>query len=242
MTAAVGLYLTLGLPEPWRPMHRDEPLIIYGASSAVGSFALQLAKLSNIHPIIAIAGKATEHVEKLIDRSKGDAICDYREGADTLISKIQEALFNTSHSGVKYALDCISDQTKATYQNILRVLDPQGQICLIQNYDIKEMPPSITHTRATVRWVHQNINTYAGLSSGPEEVPSLTDTVTGCRDFAYVMYRFFSRALAKGFMKGHPYQVVTGGLAGVQTALTNLKLGKASGTKYVIQIADTRGL
>lgn len=35
MTAAVGLYLKLGLPEPWTPAVAPLPLIIYGASSAV---------------------------------------------------------------------------------------------------------------------------------------------------------------------------------------------------------------
>lgn len=242
MTAAVCLYLTLGLPEPWRPLRSSEPLIVYGASSAVGSFALQLAKLSNIHPIIAVAGRATEQVEKLIDRSKGDTICDYRKGAVSLTGEMQEAIKSAGHTSVKYALDCISDQSKGTYQNILRVLDPQGQICLIQNYDPKEMPSSVTHTRATVRWVHQDINTYAGLSSGPDEVHSLKDGVVGCRDFAYVMYSFFGRALAKGFLKGHPYKVMIGGLGGVQEALNNLKLEQASGVKYVFQIADTPGL
>ena len=242
MTAAVGLYLTLGLPEPWKPLHTGRQLIIYGASGAVGSFAIQLAQLSNIHPIIAVAGKARDHVEKLIDRSKGDAICDYRNGDDALVSEMQEALKTTGHDKVEYALDCMSEKAKGSYPNILKVLDPKGHICLIQNYDPKDMPESITHTRATVRWVHQNINTYAGMSSGPEEIPNLTDSVTGCRDFGYVMYRFFGQALEKGFLKGHPHKVVVGGLGGVQTALNDLKSGQASGVKYIFQIADTRGV
>jgi hypothetical protein len=35
MTAAVGLYLDLGLPEPWNATVKPLPLIVYGASSAV---------------------------------------------------------------------------------------------------------------------------------------------------------------------------------------------------------------
>ena len=35
MTAAVGLYLRLGLPEPWNAALEPLPLIVYGASSAV---------------------------------------------------------------------------------------------------------------------------------------------------------------------------------------------------------------
>ena len=223
-------------------MHKSQPLIVYGASGAVGSFAIQLAQLSNIHPIIAVAGKARDRVERLIDRSKGDTICDYRNGNDALVAEIQEALKNTGYIAVEHALDCMSEKAKGSYVNILKVLDPKGQICLIQNYDPKEIPETITHTRTTVRWVHQDINTYAGLTQGPEEIPSLTDSVTGCRDFGFIMFRFFGRALEKGFLKGHPHQIVLGGLSGIQTGLENLKSGQASGVKYIFQIADTPGL
>ena len=242
MTAAVGLYCTLGLPEPWRPLHVSRPLIIYGASGAVGSFAIQLAQLSNIHPIIAVAGKAREHVEKLIDRSKGDTICDYRNGDDSLVAEMRESLKTTGHDRVEYAFDCMSDKEKGSYTNILKVLDPNGQICLILNFEPKDFPETTVATRTTVRWAHQDINTYAGVNSDPTVDHSLTDSVTGCRDFAYIMYRFFSRALEKGFLKGHPYQVSTGGLGGIQRSLDSLKSGQASGIKYVFQIADTQGL
>ena len=35
MTAAVGLYLRMGLPEPWSPTTTSIPLIVYGGSGAV---------------------------------------------------------------------------------------------------------------------------------------------------------------------------------------------------------------
>lgn len=66
MTAAIGLYLRLGLPEPWRPATQDLPLVVYGAASAVGSYVIQLAQRSNIHPLICVAGKSRAHVEGLI--------------------------------------------------------------------------------------------------------------------------------------------------------------------------------
>jgi NADPH:quinone reductase len=52
MTAAVGLFLRLGLPQPFVPASKPIPLLIYGAASAVGSYAIKLAKHSNIHPLI----------------------------------------------------------------------------------------------------------------------------------------------------------------------------------------------
>jgi NADPH:quinone reductase-like Zn-dependent oxidoreductase len=48
MTAAVGLYQRLGLPEPWNATMTKTPLIVYGGSGAVGAYAIKLAQLSNI--------------------------------------------------------------------------------------------------------------------------------------------------------------------------------------------------
>lgn len=54
--AATGLYLDLKPLVPWLPAKEPTPLIVWGATSAVGSYAVQLAVKSNIHPIICIAG------------------------------------------------------------------------------------------------------------------------------------------------------------------------------------------
>lgn len=57
MTAAIALYLPLGLPEPWRPVPADAaptPLVVYGAASAVGAYALQFARRSNVRDIRAL--------------------------------------------------------------------------------------------------------------------------------------------------------------------------------------------
>ena len=57
-----------------------------------------------------------------------------------------------------------------------------------------------------------------------------------------IFFRYIARGLQKGFFKGHPYQIVPGGLGGVQTALQDLKDGKASAVKYVLRIAETEGV
>lgn len=56
------------------------------------------------------------------------------------------------------------------------------------------------------------------------------------RDFGYVYFKLFARGLREGWFKPHPYEVVPGGLSGVETGLTNLKAGKASAVKYIFEI------
>ncbi|KAL7955449.1 GroES-like protein [Trichoderma compactum] len=89
ITAALNLYKELRLPEPWVPAEDPTPLVIFGAASSVGAFAVNLASLSNIHPIYAVAGRGTEFVESLLDSSKGDRVIDYRQGPDFVTAEIQ---------------------------------------------------------------------------------------------------------------------------------------------------------
>lgn len=218
MTAACALYARLGLPQPWLPVPDSQPipLVIWGASSAVGSYAVQLARRSNIHPLICIAGRAQAHVEKLIDRSKGDTVIDYRKGHEAVAQEIRASL---SGAKLEYAFDAVSEM--GSYQTICRVLDHQGgKITLIvpaQTYS--DIPKSIEKSVTMVADIHQHL-----------------------KDFGYVYSRYFTKGLEEGWFKAHPQQIIPGGLAGVQEGLENLKNGKASAVKYVFRIADTPGV
>lgn len=216
MTAAIGLYADnrLGLPQPWTPAKESIPLVVYGASSAVGSYVLQFASRSNIHPIIAVAGRAQKHVESFIDRSKGDTIVDYREGNEGVVKGIKEALKGAT---LHYAYDAVSE--KGSYQNIAQVLDPHGKITLVLPFNkYEEIPPTVNKSVTLVGDVH-----------GPY------------KDLGYVYCRYITRGLEEGWFKPQPQEVVPGGLGGVQTGLQNLKDGKASAVKYIFKIADTPG-
>jgi NADPH2:quinone reductase len=109
LTAAVGLYESrnLGLNNPWDPAINETPLVVYGGASAVGAYAIQLAKKSKIRPIITVAGRGIPFVEGIIDRSKGDTIVDYRDGDEAVVEGIKKAL-----GGKKlfYAYDAVSEK------------------------------------------------------------------------------------------------------------------------------------
>ena len=228
MTAAVGLYARLKVPAPWSASLEQTPLIVYGGASAVGAFAIKLAQLSNIHPIITIAGNGKDFVEGLIDRSKGDTIVDYRNGDAATVSGIKDALKAAGTSKVIYAFDAVAE--KGSYQNIGKVIDPTGQITMVLPPK-KDDPPAVTWLQTSVGSVHKD---HAADSSEAKAGLRL-----GGKDFGFVYYRFFGRGLQEGFFSGHPYEVVPGGLNGVEGALKNLKAGKASAVKYVFRIADT---
>ncbi|MCJ1478948.1 hypothetical protein MMC13_007632 [Lambiella insularis] len=181
------------------PSSHTNPLIVYGAATAVGSFAIQLAQLSNIHPLICVAGHGIKHVEGLIDTSKGDTMIDYRTGDEHVVHELRKAA--EQHGKLKHAFDAVSE--KGSYVNICQALDKHGAITLVlPGKQYSDIPSTITHSEKK-----------AG-------------TRTGNKEFGYVMFWLMSRGLARGWFKGHPYEVVPGGLGGVEGALRNLKEGK----------------
>ncbi|TVY27299.1 Trans-enoyl reductase [Lachnellula hyalina] len=223
MTAAMALFSRLPLPMPWSPAKKPTPLIIYGASSAVGCFAIQLAKRANIHPLLCVAGKGASHVETLIDRSKGDTIIDYRQGPNAVAQGFRDALRANGLQEVKYGFDVISGNE--SWKPMVKVMDPHGAITLLLPYPESDIPQTMSHVRTAV----------GGSHGGP-----------GTRDYdpdlAYVFFRLFAKGLADGWFKGHPYEIRKGGLDGVEGALADLKAGKASAVKYVFRVEDTPGL
>jgi NADPH:quinone reductase-like Zn-dependent oxidoreductase len=192
------------------------PLLIYGASSAVGAFALKLALASNIHPIIAIAGAGLPLVKSLIDPSKGDLALDYRDGEQALSSAIAAAGISPSH-----ALDAISESGSA--QLCARLLGTGGALAHV--LPLPEDFPKDSGVTATM--------TMVGIIHG------MLGEDPAARLFGEVYMRAFARGLEKGgWMSGHPWEVVEGGLQGLQGGLERLKEGKVSGKKLVYRIVD----
>lgn len=211
LTAAIGLHQRLALPDPWTPAKEPTPLVVYGGAAAVGAYVIKLASLANIHPIIAVAGRGEKFVEGLIDRSKGDAIVDYRKGDEAVVQGIKDALKGAK---LNYAYDATSEHN--SYTNIVQVLEPTGHLTLIlPGKKYEGIPESVVKTTTSVGEAHK-----------------------GDKDYAYVIFRYIARGLAEGWFKPHPHEVIPGGLEGVQQGLKNLKEGKASAVKYIFKIGD----
>lgn len=215
MTSALGLYQSLGLPQPFgRPATEPIPLIVYGAASAVGAYAVQLAGQSNIHPLICVAGKSVAHVEKLIDTSKGDAVVDYRNGDEAVVEGIKKA---ANGAKLLYALDAVAEH--GSFVNIGKVLGQGGHLTTVLPVDPKQLPDHVKSDFTMVGDVH-------GKS----------------KDFGFVYFRYFAKGLQDGWFKPQPQVVVPGGLGGVQKGLQDLKDHKANAVKFVFRVEDTEGL
>jgi NADPH:quinone reductase-like Zn-dependent oxidoreductase len=224
MTAAVGLFQRLGLPAPWTPAAANpkgekRPLLVYGAATAVGAFAIQLATLSGIHPIIGVAGRGIPFAESLIDKARGDAIVDYRDGDAATVAGIKSALRAAGCGDdvpLRHCFDAVSE--KSSPANCCAVLDHEGgQVAYVLGSSYEKLAEA------------------EGLKCGYTMVGSVHRDE---KDFGFVWFRYFSRLLAEGRLKAHPIQK-RGGLEGVSEALKDLQAGKASAVKYVFEISNS---
>lgn len=211
------------------PANTSTAVVIYGASTAVGTYAIKFAARSNLHPIIAIAGKGRSMVEGLLDASKGDVIIDYREGNETMARKIREALHVQGQLSVAHALDCIAEPN--TLELLADVIEPKGHATFVlheRDYNLvaKTLRTSITY----VGYVHTGAF-HAEANQGINYTPDGRG-----EDFGYVFTRLISKGLQDGWLAPHPHEVIPDGLNGLSGALKNLRDGKISASKYVIRM------
>ena len=228
------------LPPSWSPvlpysLPRPTPLIIYGASSALGSFAIKLAKASNIHPIIAIAGGSHAYVDTLLDASRGDRLVDYRNGAEKMKEDVKTALNGLV---ARNAIDCIS--ANGTWVTLTQLVDPNGGIVSVvsgvNKYDESEIPEGVKVLYTYVGTVHDG----AYLPSMPCQ-PVDKEEVRGDVEWAGGFVRYLSGMLGRGEVGGHPFVVIPKGLEGVEGGLRRLKNGEAGGRKFVYRVGGEVG-
>ena len=206
------------------------PLVIYGASGAVGSASAQLAVNAGFHPLICVAGgSGGSVVQPLIDSSKGDVVLDYREGSEKLVENMKAAL---GEHKLYHAFDCVSE--KGSSANICHVLQQGGQIGLVLPSGVKDVPPGFEVSTAMAG------NLWAGFKNKSDTHGTMG--LAGGTEFGYCYSRLLGYWFSEGELRVHSPEVVEGGLLGVEKALKGLREGRNHGVKYVVRVRDTPGL
>ena len=189
--------------------------------------------LMNIHPLIYVAGHGIPFVQALL--GEDDVIVDYRKGHEATVQEIRDAL----HGGkLEYAFDAVSE--KGSFVNLGQVLEKGGKLSLVLPELRPEIPAHLEQSTTTMA-----ASLWKVMSRDPSrnnKALGRLDIGDGGRSFGLLFSRLISKWLREGKLANHPYEVVEGGLLGVETALKNLEGGKTTATKCVVRIADTPGL
>lgn len=125
-TAFVGLFDKLGLPEPssdGKPSAGADKvnLLVWGASSSVGAYVVQLAKIAGFG-IVAVAGAAKDAVQSL--GVAGDRIVDYRADRAQVIDNLNKAADGVAFTHVYDAIS--TEDTVDTIVDLLSTAPNQG--------------------------------------------------------------------------------------------------------------------
>lgn len=214
-TAFVGLFDKLGLPEPGADGAeasdaQNHVVLIWGASSSVGSYVVQLAKIAGFH-IIAVAGAAQEAVHALgVPRQQ---IVDYRDNQATVTANIKKA---AGAKPIRYGYDCIT--TSNTFENVLEVLDRDSRATgvLATKYDDEESKKKLQSERGI---------TYDRTMCGAVHNDQ--------KGFGERWFQLIGKWLAEGKIRANNVQLVQGGLDGVPDGLKLLEENKISNKKLV---------
>jgi threonine dehydrogenase-like Zn-dependent dehydrogenase len=99
-TAAQALYARLDVPYPPAKVQGDEWFLVYGGSTSVGLFAVQLAKLAGFKVVATCSPKNFD----LVKNYGADEVVDYKD-SEAAIKKIREVTGESLRRG----LDTISE-------------------------------------------------------------------------------------------------------------------------------------
>ncbi|KAF8643159.1 hypothetical protein AX16_009202 [Volvariella volvacea WC 439] len=212
--AYLSFYHDLGLTAP-TPTHGGAgkysgiPFVIIGGASSVGQYAIQLAKLSGFSPIITYASTKHEALLKSL-------------GATHIIDRTVVPIFSfpsavraiTGSNPIPWVFDAISgaDTQQAGYDTV----DDGGKLGVV-------LPKVLTEKGESGKRVYHVL----GTRNNP---PS--------RHLVEDVYLFLEEWIRNGALKPNQYEVVPGGLEGIESGLNRLEAGQVSGVKLVVRLND----
>lgn len=198
-----------------RTKAKDVELLIWGGSSSVGQYAIQVAKL------LGFQFATTCRNRKVVESLGAEHIFDYT--SKTVVEDIKKTLPN-----IKYVLDCIGTEESSTLAS-QTVVEAGGKLCTIQPG--KRNTENVAD-RLEVSDVLVFTAFYEELNYGKVTVAVRKED----RDLSHELYRNLPSWLENGTMTPNKPRIVEGGLEGVEKGFELYRSGKISGEKVVYRI------
>ncbi|KAL1882814.1 putative secondary metabolism biosynthetic enzyme [Diaporthe australafricana] len=208
---ALGLQAT-----PYEPSAERFPVLVYGGSTATGTVAIQLLKLSGLDPIATCSPRNFD----LVRAAGATAVFDYADPHS--MDRIKEY----TKGQLKNVLDCISDpqSVEFCYNAIARV----GGRYVSLEYVPDELLARRRAVNASFVMAYEIVGEEVKL---PGAYGKPADDVK--RELGASCFAMFEGLLREGKLRPHPIEQLERGLHGVLDGLALLKSGSVSGRKLV---------
>ncbi|KAF8527063.1 hypothetical protein JB92DRAFT_2699590, partial [Gautieria morchelliformis] len=140
LTAVQALYLPsrLGLPEPPAQEPSKAWILIWSGGTAVGSYAIQLAKLTGLR----VATTASPRHWAQLESYGADLIVDYKD--QNVVGKLKKDTGNS----IRYGLDCVSGGD--SYNQAQDAFHPEGGTLVMLLPPTEDLPRSKVKTTVTM--------------------------------------------------------------------------------------------
>ena len=214
-TVAQGLYQEFGLSLPPAKVQEATPLMVYGASTATGTLAVQFAKLSG-YEVIATA---SPHNFDLLRKLGADQVFDYKE--PDVGAKIRK----TTNDKLKLVYDCIAEGSSPGIC-AAAISSSGGHVSTL--LPVKDFPRDDVKT---------NFNLAYTALGEDFTLPPKYQFPASQKDYEFgsKFWKMTEGLVNSGKIRPHPVEVRKG-LEGVPQGLQDLKDGKVSGVKLVFTV------
>lgn len=206
-----------GTPDAPLPGDKPTPVLVYGGSTATGTVAVQLLRLSGYDPIATCSPRNFDLV-----RGRGaSAVFDYSA------SSVADDIKTHTSGRLKHVLDCISsaESVVVCYGAIQR---PGGRYA-----SLERVPAELLLKRKAVRadfvLAAESFGEDIELGHEGYDRPAIREK----HELAVQSLQMLQRLLDAGELKTHPIAVLDGGLQGVARGLDVLAAKGVSGKKLV---------
>ncbi|CAF1368521.1 unnamed protein product [Adineta steineri] len=218
ITAALGLFRKLALPLP--PTTCRTSVLVWGGSTSVGQYAIQLAKAAGCFVVTTASLARHSYLKEL----GSDTCFDYKDS--NVVSQIKQV----TNGNLAYAIDCVSE--KRSIQQVCATLTGANpQVATVLPGLSTEIPSHIKeHSLLMYTIFGRKMNVFGqDFEAQPQD-----------KAFAEKLYQLLSDVLLpQGLVKPNKVTKMPGGLNGVEEGFKKMMDNKVAAEKIVYTMAET---
>lgn len=231
VTADLELELPWPIPQNWQPKAANKPILVWGASSSVGIFAIQVLRHWRYTKVLAVSSGSHHTYLK----SLGATVCfDYRK--PDVVDNILDYLKDENEPKAPYILDCIGS-LNGTLEPLAKIAQRGSRVAVMLPVIIKDATED-----------EEPVYEMDVSKCIPDKWAEGT-IVRGVRTHFYLQNEFFKERLqpeilpallAQGIVKPNNQRVVEGAtlVERAQNALNLLRSKAVSGEKLVYRVSE----
>lgn len=243
VTAFHSIVTDLQLPLPWpkpanfSPELADSPILIWGGSSSVGQYALQILKYFGYRNLITTA---SSHHHALLKSYGATQTFDYR--ASDVVNSILGSVSNTNQAGeptIPFILDCIGSQS-GSLAPLSKIAQPGTKVAILLPVIVRHASTSASDPPPEYSL---DVESAAPWAPGVRTVGVRTHLYRDNEFHALHLQRTIMPAMLEmGVVKPNRQRIVEGNtmLERAQKALDILRANGVSGERLVWRVADER--